>query len=216
MTIPTNYATLKTAIEEDLSRTDLTSELANFIEKGEALLNRKLRMLSMETEITTLSLVAGTDTIALPAGYLEKMTLHYNTDNYMPAHITKARLGAMRALPATTYRPLHYNVGSVIQFDANSDATYAMTMWYYKKWDIAADTTNALLTSDPDVYLYAGLVASLTKTGPHERGVEWKAALQEAIYDLNSVASRTRRDRLMSVDSALLRRGGTYNLNRGY
>ena len=75
MTIPTTYAELQTAIAADLSRSDLTAELPNFINKGEAVINRRLRSLAMETRLTTLSLTAAADSIALPAGYLENFGL---------------------------------------------------------------------------------------------------------------------------------------------
>lgn len=218
MTIPTNYSELQTAIEEDLSRSDLTAELPNFINKGEAVINRRLRNLAMETKLTTLSLTAATAEIALPAGYLENFGLRYNDNNVKPTQLGIEKFEEHLGYPgvAVPY-PRHFYIGDKIYFDRNATATVAMTMRYLKKWDIAADTTNALLTSDPDIYLYAGLVASLTKTGPHERGTVWAQAFDAAIRDMNTVAHRSRKNARLAADPALQRTnvGTGYNINEG-
>ena len=82
MTVPTTYATLQTAIEEDLARSDLTAELPNFINKGEAILNRELRLMTMETASSE-TLAADADTLSLPTGFLEHINLRFSSDNWL-------------------------------------------------------------------------------------------------------------------------------------
>ena len=213
MTIPTDYTELQAAIEGELARTDLTSDLPTFIDRGERLLNRKLRILSMETTITTLSLVSATRTIALPDGYLENISLRYNEDEFKPTFVTVDQLD--ESMSNTQTRPERYTIGSTIEFDAPSDATYAMTMRYFKKWDIATDDTNDLLTNEPDAYVLSGLVGSVIKTGESSRSQTWVKDLGLIIFDLNRVQGRTKRNREMNFDDAIVSQS-RFNIIRGY
>lgn len=212
MTVPTNFTTLKTAIEEDLARSDLTAELPNFINKGEAILNRRLRLMSMETT-AALTLSSAASTISLPTGFLEHIDMSYDTDNWQPTQVSWSDLGSLES--TASGRPEVFAIGANIAFNQTADQAYSLTQRYFKAWDIAADTTNSLLTSHPDVYLYAGLVGSISRTGPHPRADVWARLLEEAIGGLTRVDGRTRRNRVMRVDTALTR-GRRFNINRGY
>jgi len=213
MSIPTNYATLKTAIEGELARSDLTADLPTFIDRGEKIINRHLRTLAMETTLTTMSLAAAASSMDLPAGYLEIITLRYNEDGYQPAQVALEKLDE-EGITGTS-RPYQFSISDKIYFPNAADTTYAMTMRYFKEWDIAADTTNSLLTSDSDVYVLAGLVGSLTKTGTHARADEWKGELQLMMDGLNGVARRSKRNVKVTVDPGL-RRSTRFNVTRGW
>jgi len=214
MTVATDYTSLQTAIQEDLARTDLSAELPNFIQKGEANLNRRLRLLSMETT-ASVTLSSSAETASLPSGFLEDITLRYTSNNELLSSIPASSLDAIKS--TTSGKPRYYTIGSSIEFERPSDSTYTLTHRYFKKWDIATDDTNTLLTDNPDVYLYAGLVAALTRTGNHPRGELWARELERAIMGLQKVDARTRRRGHLSVDRAL--QGASsywYDINRGY
>ena len=212
MTVPTNFTSLKTAIEEDLARTDLTAELPNFVNKGEAILNRRLRLLSMETT-ASLTLSASASTISLPSGFLEHIGLRYTTDNFVPPQVSFHDLDDLKT--TASGKPEIYAIGANIEFNQTADQAYTLTQRYYKAWDIATDTTNTLLTNNPDVYLYAGLVASVSRTGPHPRAQEWLRFLTESIGELQRVDGRTRRQRITRVDPSLTK-SRNFDINRGY
>ena len=212
MTVPTNFTSLKTAIEEDLARTDLTAELPNFVNKGEAILNRRLRLLSMETT-ASLTLSASASTISLPSGFLEHIGLRYTTDNFVPTQVSFHDLDDLQT--TASGKPEIYAIGANIEFNQTADQAYTLTQRYYKAWDIATDTTNTLLTNNPDVYLYAGLVASVSRTGPHPRAQEWLRFLTESIGELQRVDGRTRRQRITRVDPSLTK-SRNFDINRGY
>ena len=212
MTIPTNYTTLQTAIEEDLARSDLTAELPNFINKGEAILNRELRLMNMETSSSE-TLAADADTLSLPTGFLEHINLRHSSDNWL---LTQSAWDDLDDLKSTsTGRPSVYAIGTSIEFDQAADTEYTIKHRYFKKWDIATDTTNALLTNNPDIYIYASLVGSLSRTGNHARGEGWINLLDAAIKGLQRVDGRTRRQKVMRVDRSLLT-NRKFNINRGW
>ncbi len=213
MTIPTTYATLQTAIEEDLARSDLTAELPNFINKGEAILNRRLRLLSMETKDTSTQIASGAETMALPDGYLEHINMRYTSDDDPLSQVGWDDLDELKS--SSTGRPNVYAVGANFEFDRTTDKAYSVIRRYFKKWDIAADTTNTLLTDHPDIYVHAGLVGSLARTGSHPRAQGWVDFLNTAVKDLKRLDSRTRRQRKTRVDTALSR-PRRFDIRRGY
>jgi hypothetical protein len=213
VTIPTDYTTLQTAVEADLSRSDLTAELPNFIEKGERFLNRRLRMNEMR-QTATISPGDNDDTVALPTRYLDVISMRYDDDDWPITKVAVEELDELK--DATATRPEHYSITDQIEFSSPQDAARTLTMRYWKGWDIAADDTNTLLTNEPDVYLYAALAASISKTGTHARGEEWKKFLAQTISDLNHAAARTRRRNQARVDHSLVRRARRFNIERGY
>ena len=76
------YANLKTSIANYLNRSDLTAFLGDFITLTEARLNRELRVREMVNTDTTTTTVSGTQSYALPTGYIEATTVIYQSDPY--------------------------------------------------------------------------------------------------------------------------------------
>jgi hypothetical protein len=212
MTIPTTYANLQTAVAADLARSDLTAELPNFINRGEAILNRRLRLLIMETSASS-TLSSGSETMSLPTGFLEHINLRYSTDNHMPTQVAWDDLDALKS--TSSGRPTIYAIGSSVEFDRAADQNYTIKHRYHKRWDIATDSTNTLLTNEPDIYLHAALVGSIPRTGMSPRAQTWIDMLEEGIREIKRVDGRTRRQRVQRVDGALAQTQG-FNINRGY
>ena len=67
------YAELQTAVGNWLARSDLTSRIPEFIDLGEARINRILRSRSMITE-ATLNPSTTLKTLALPSGWMETIS----------------------------------------------------------------------------------------------------------------------------------------------
>ena len=77
------YSNLKTSIANYLNRSDLLSAyLGDFILLTEARLNRELRVREMVNTDTSITTVAGTQSYALPTGYLEATTIIFQSDPY--------------------------------------------------------------------------------------------------------------------------------------
>ena len=71
-------AELKTALETETSRSDITWD--DYITRGEARLNRKLRLFSQETS-ASVTLSTGNSSASLPTGFLEHIDLFFTSDN---------------------------------------------------------------------------------------------------------------------------------------
>lgn len=206
-----NYTDLKAAVATWLHRSDLTTEIVDFIALGESRLNKTLRLLQMETT-ASLSLTSGNSSVSLPSGYLEHIDLRYDADLYRPTQKSQAELSRVKS--DGSGQPEYFAIGPTILFERAADQTYALTQTHYKRWDIATDSTNWLLTNAPDAYLYAALLeaGAFAKKGDV---TVWAEAYGRAIKELNRLDGRTRRNSVQRVDRALVGRR-SFNITRGY
>ena len=80
MPLPTNYIELKAEIANRLNRSDLTSDIPSFISFGESDINLISR-LSDQERTAELSMVVNQDYLATPDGFLEGISLNYNSNS---------------------------------------------------------------------------------------------------------------------------------------
>lgn len=178
-----NYSELLTAVSSTWPRrSDLTSMAADFITLGEARLNRLLRVREME-ESATVTPSQSVSYVSLPTGFMEPISFTDDQGDELQA-VAPDVLAKMSA-NSSTGRPQYYRVSSRIDFERVADGAYSFTMRYYKKLDIAADLTNAVLTAAPDIYLFAALVNAERYVKNDNRIMVWKAELSEAIREWN-------------------------------
>ena len=204
-------AELKTALDTETSRSDI--DWTDYITRGEARLNRKLRLLSQETS-TTFTLSCGDSTQALPTGFIEHIDLFYTDDNYQP---TQQSLYSLQETASTgSGRPYYFAIGSVIQFERSADQDYGFTHRYYKKFDLITDSTgNSLLSNAPDAYIYATLSAFYMRA-KDTQGVQSNLNLLDGVIaELNTMDGRSRGQARLSVDSGLVP-SRTFDINRGF
>jgi hypothetical protein len=208
----TNYTDLKASVATWLHRSDLTSEIVDFVTLGEKRLNRKLRLLQMENS-DTVTLSAAADSIAFPTGFLEHIDLRYDSDDWQP---TQHSIKDMHKFTDTaTGRPNYYAVTSLYQFNRPADEEYSMTATYYKAWDLATDSTNWLMTNAPDAYLYATLLEAGAFIKDASRIQLWSEGLAQSINDLNRKDSMSRSKLSMRVDDGFAPQR-RFDINRGY
>ncbi len=212
----TDYATLKTAVADYLHRSDLSdSVMSNFVQLGEARLNRKLRLLEQEA-VGTLSLTSGADNVALPSDWIETIDVIYATDKQSIYPQNLKSLNSQRTYDGTTARPrLYATTNGTMQFEITADATYSILINYFQRWDIATDDTNWLLTNAPDAYLYSALLEAKAYVKSAEDMSIWSMGLKTAIDDLNNLDNRSRRNSTVRMEAGLVR-GGRFDINRGY
>lgn len=183
------FANLKTAIANELNRSDLTSYIPDFITLAEAEFkrDRRVRKLTRSTE----SIAA--DAHALPADFHSLESWYHDGANYYgPIRITnpdaigtlKDRLGAT-GVPA--YAAI---VDSVAVFAPAPDATYSTKMVYNASVAALTDAapTNWLLTAHPDAYLYGALVASAPFLKDDERIAIWEGLKEKALNGIGQAA----------------------------
>ena len=202
------YATLQTAVANWLDRSDLTDRIPEFIALAEARMNRTLRLaLMLNVDQTTLggaaTLVAGTRDYALPSGYLQMVDFHLRTSPITTlSYLTPENMNRMWA-GSQGGKPLAYTI-----FSDNSSGTpiksvrlgpapasaYDYSIMFYKKIDAlsVANTTEAMLTDNPDVYLYGALLEAEPFLMNDQRVQLWATAFQES---LNALQEQDNKDR---------------------
>lgn len=165
-----NYSNLKAAIESWSKRTDVTNVLDDFIDLAESKINADLLLRANETR-TTLSTVAGSRFVALPADFLKmrRLTVTGNK-NYELQYLSPESM----ALESQSGRPRYFTVTSQIELERVPDTIYSLEISYIAKLTplTSGSPTNNVLTKYPDLYLY-GCLAALHR---------WARDEQTAVY----------------------------------
>jgi hypothetical protein len=158
------WANLKTAIADRLKRTELTAIIPDFITEGEAWMNRKLRIPAMETT-GTLTCVAGTATVSFSSltRWRDFKWLYLDTSPKRPlSYVSTEQLYATYS-GSTSGIPKVYTVeGSNLRLGPTPDSNYSIPCGYWSAFASLSGSvsSNALLASHPDLYLYASMRAA--------------------------------------------------------
>lgn len=197
-----NYTELQQEIADTLHRSDLTSKIPSFIKLFEVRANRELRMQNQDrTDVLTLAL--GTQSIPLPTGFIEALTLSVMIGG-QPVVLRPSSADDFAEGIVITKQPTAWRIfGNAINFDNIADQNYTVNFQYLKKWDIATDVTNDLLTHSPDAYLYGSLAASAAYIGEDDRLPLWANLATTAIEGINLVDARSRRRNELQFDPGL-------------
>ncbi len=187
------FAELKTAITAEIDRTDVSeAQVANWISFFEANFNRDGQFRSQETEAP---LSATSETVDLPTDYKEAVAVTLSTD---PAVVleTKTVSDLISTYPtSTTGQPVAFAVlGSKMYLRPLPDTTYNIRLFYRQNLPALSDTqtTNWLLTSHPDVYVYGTLVWSAPYFQDDARLSTWLGLYDRAIASLKGQDARAR------------------------
>lgn len=177
----TDYASLKAAVADYLNRTDLTSQIATFVQLHEAKMNRELRVPQMMVRAEATS---SAEYIPVPADFLQDYSLKIEADPPHPAlkYIGQDEAKTLKAAGLT--QTLYYTiVGNSFELIADPVENVDVELVYYGRITALSDsnTTNWLLTSHPDLYLYGALLESVPYLKDDERLQTWFAARQQAM-----------------------------------
>ena len=217
------YATLQTAVANWLDRSDLTDRIPEFIALAEARMNRNLRLsIMLNVDETTLggaaTLVAGTRDYALPSGYLQMVDFHLRTSPITTlSYLTPENMNRMWA-GTQKGKPLAYTIFSdnasgtpikSVRLGPAPDSSYDYSIMFYKKIDALStvNTTEAMLTDNPDVYLYGALLEAEPFLMNDQRVQLWATAFQESVRALQE---QDNKDRHSGSAMRVMNTGGYY------
>ena len=217
------YATLQTAVANWLDRSDLTDRIPEFIALAEARMNRVLRLaIMLNVDETTLggatALVAGTRDYALPSGYLQMVDFHLRTSPITTlSYLTPENMNRMWA-GSQGGKPLAYTIFSdnasgtpikSVRLGPSPGSAYDYSIMFYKKIDALSDsnTTEQMLTNNPDVYLYGALLEAEPFLMNDQRVQLWATAFQESIRALQE---QDNKDRHSGSAMRVMNTGGYY------
>lgn len=210
------YAELQTAVDNWMHRTDLSARVPEFIQMGEAVLNRKLRTVDMETRAT---ITTGTTSrfIGLPTGFLEMRSMFIQDPAKELFYLNPGSLRDRIVSETDTAEPEFFTIKDEIELDCIPSTALTIEQHYLKKYDIATDSTNWLLTNYPELYLHAALASAAFYVIDDPRLQTVNSLLSEGIMELNRQEARKRGGHMakLRVDSALLG-NSHYNIITGY
>ena len=202
-----NYTDLQAAIADELARDDLTSKIPDFIKLAESEINRDLRVKEMR-EIVTINPSQSVNYTDLPDGFMELISFsdHYGEPVFevVTEDLARSRYAASESWPNRCA------IGARIEFDCVADASYDYTMAYWKRLDIEADTTNAVMTNHPDLYLYGSCLKATHYINDDERAGLWRSIYDLAVAKANRQSNRSTRK--LRTDFT----GQRFNINRGF
>lgn len=182
------YAELQSTVADYLARSDLTSQIQDFIRLGEVRLRRDLRTKKMLKLVTT-STVANQSTVGLPADFLQMRDLHINTNPVSAVEYLSPSVFFRNSYATTTGLPTKYTVLSEeFQFAPIPDTNYTLEMLYYAAPPYLSNTntSNVFLANYPDLLLYASLGEAEPFLMNDARLSTWAALYDKGI---NSVAA---------------------------
>jgi hypothetical protein len=185
----TTYAELQTAINSWLARTDLATNVPDFIANFEAAANRRLRVRQMETSTT---LTPSSGSVSLPADYLSwrRVTwsgsplqqLEYVTPDYMNWAFTTTSVA----------NPAVFTIeGSTLKVRPSSNT--ALDFDYFQKIPaLVTSSTNWLLTAHPDCYLKGALYEAYDFIMDKESAFMRKTQRDEVFDEIATLSNKTR------------------------
>ncbi len=156
----TSYSDLQTTIAGYLARSDLTTQIPDFIRLAETRLRRDLRIRQMLKSVTT-STVAADSTVELPSDFLEVRDLVINGSPPQPLNYASPSAFSRNTRTWESGKPLDYTVlANDFQLAPIPDAVYTVKMLYFAAPPFLSDTntSNVFLANTPDVLLYGALL----------------------------------------------------------
>lgn len=189
------YSELQTAVANWLNRQDLTSRIPEFIALAEAHLNRRLRVLQMESRDSGTS---SDGSVPVPSDWLETRTLRLaspTTGQQLLEYVGEQEWDEYEAQGLTGTTRYYTIINGEFQVLPAPTESLTYILRYYAKIPALSDsnTTNWLLTKSPDLYLYATLLAAEAYLKDDERLPIWKGIQDELIEAMTLESERAKR-----------------------
>jgi hypothetical protein len=192
------FSGLKTSVADWLDRTDLTTNIPDFITLAESRISRDLRIRAMEVR-STATTTTDNRYINLPSGYLQMRNIQLNTNPITPLEFISLEMLDRLYGGSSTGKPTAYSiVGDEIQLAPIPDSGYTIEMAYYKKFTPLGDGTSGTITTHwltenaPDVLLYATLLEAEPFLQNDERIKVWLGAYNQSISKLQQADDKDR------------------------
>ena len=156
----TTYSELKTAVANSLARTDLTTQIPDFISLAEARLSRELETRSQEKRAQA-TLTASDEFISLPTDLREIRQVKLNTTpNTVLEYMSPVALDNTFSSGSTGKPQAFSIVGTELKLRPIPDTGYTAEIIYIGSLTALSDSnaTNTMLDRHPDAYLTGALV----------------------------------------------------------
>jgi hypothetical protein len=180
------YSDLKTSIANYLARSDLTSQISDFVTFAENRLRRELRIRQMLKSVTTAT-VSGDSTVELPSDFLEVRDFVILTNPITPLSYSSPSALSNDPVASQVGVPKSYSIlANDFLMSPVPDGVYTARLLYYAAPAYLSDsnTTNVFLTTAPDALLYASLIEAEPYLFNDARINTWGTMYDRAISSL--------------------------------
>lgn len=196
-----NYTDLQASVASWLNRTDLSAIVPDFIALAEARISRDLR-LRQQLTAGTLATVAGVQSVALPADFLEfeNLSVLDGTVYRQITYVTSENLNTRYPSGDQSNTPRIFTIeGDSLLLGPTPDGIYTLAASHYAKFAALSTTpTNWLLTNHPSIYLYASLAEGANFLKDDAGVVKWLGR-----YNADATALQEANDKATHSGSAL-------------
>jgi hypothetical protein len=194
MTRITSYATLISAIVDELKDSSLEAAIPGFIQSAEAQFDRRLFASNSEATATS-TLSVGTATVALPTDFKAARLVYINGDPSIV--LDQMPLNELRRtyLDWDNSQPRHYAIlGNSLILGPAPDSAYTLSLDYVQGFTAltASNTTNWLLEKHPDLYRYGVLRHAELYGWNDERGRQFDAFVDNILTEIQQADIKRR------------------------
>jgi len=183
----TNYTELQASVAGYLGRSDLTTEIPDFIRFAELRLGRELRTRPMLNSATAPT-VANDARTALPTDFLEIRDLFIQGTPRRPLTYMSPSAFSRQARADIVGLPVFYTIlASEFQYAPIPDAIYTLEILYYAKPTFlsSSNASNVFLANYPDALLYASLIEAEPYLINDARSQLWATLYDRAIKNIS-------------------------------
>jgi len=180
------YSDLQTSIANYLARSDLTSQIPDFITFAENRLRRELRIRQMLKSVTTAT-VSGDNTVELPSDFLQVRDFVVMTNPIQPLSYSSPSALSNDRRASEVGVPMSYTIlASEFQVSPAPDGVYTVKLLYFAApaYLSSSNTSNVFLTKAPDALLYASLIEAEPYLMNDARINTWGTMYDRAISSL--------------------------------
>ena len=184
----TTYTELKSSVADYLARSDLTTQIPDFITLAEKRLKRDLRIRQMLKVVTT-DMTAGDSTVSLPSDFLSMRGIYLSTNPVRTIEYLSNPSFFANARTTESGVPTKYTVlASEFQFAPIPDSAYTLSMLYYAApTELSSSvSSNVFLATCPDLLLYGALGEAEPYLMNDARIQTWAALYDRGVNSLTS------------------------------
>ena len=187
------YSDLKTSIANYLARSDLTTQIPDFITFAENRLRRELRVRQMLKSVTTSS-VSGDSTVEVPSDFLEIRDFVALTNPITPLSYSSPSILSNDPVASQVGVPKSYTIlANEFLLAPVPDGVYTLRLLYYAApaYLSSSNTSNVFLNIAPDALLYASLLEAEPYLMNDARINTWGSMYDRAITTLTKSDENT-------------------------
>ena len=180
------YSDLKTSIAGYLARSDLTSQIPDFITFAENRLRRELRIRQMLKSVTTAT-VSGDSTVEVPSDFIQIRDFVVLTNPIQPLSYSSPSALSNDPRASEVGVPKSYTIlANEFLLSPPPDGVYTLRLLYYSApaYLSSSNTSNVFLNVAPDALLYAALIEAEPYLFNDARINTWGTMYDRAISSL--------------------------------